>query len=161
MEAYRAAGDSTRFPELAREEGLAPWSPRKLYRSTRFDTTATTLVLEGGQVDRAVGLSYHQIAMAGRSLHRSQDMGRLQALGPSRVPLQLLDDRTGAGNDLFAGIDTTLAGAGALPAKAGGDLESLLAPSPALGRLVGAAGAAGPPRPGNPGRLGRGVRRAE
>jgi LmbE family N-acetylglucosaminyl deacetylase len=125
-EAYRAAGDSTRFPELAREEGLAPWSPRKLYRSTRFDTTATTLVLEGGQVDRAVGLSYHQIAMAGRSLHRSQDMGRLQGLGPSRVPLQLLDDRTGAGNDLFAGIDTTLAGAGALPAKVDGDLGSLL-----------------------------------
>jgi hypothetical protein len=77
-------------------------------------------------VDRAVGLSYHQIAMAGRSLHRSQDMGRLQGLGPSRVPLQLLDDRTGAGNDLFAGIDTTLAGAGALPAKVDGDLGSLL-----------------------------------
>src|SRR4051812_37885869 len=67
MEAFRAAGDSTRFPELAREEGLAPWSPRKLYRSTRFDTAATTTALEGGELDRAVGLSYHQLAMAGRS----------------------------------------------------------------------------------------------
>ena len=80
-EAFQAAGDATRFPELAREEGLAPWTPLKLYRSTWFDTTATTLVLEGGGLDRAAGLSYHQIAMAGRSLHRSQDMGRIQATG--------------------------------------------------------------------------------
>ena len=116
MEAFRAAGDSTRFPELAREEGLAPWTPSKLYRSTRFDSTATTVVLEGGALDRAVGLSFHQIAMAGRSLHRSQDMGRLQALGPSRVPLALLEDRTGGGGDLFAGIDTTLQAASAAPA---------------------------------------------
>jgi len=126
-EAFRAAGDSTRFPELAREEGLAPWSAAKLYRSTRFDSAATTLVLEGGRVDRAVGLSYHQIAMAGRSLHRSQDMGRLQGLGPSRVPLALLQDRTGAGQELFAGIDTTLEGAGAVPEQPSADLDSLVA----------------------------------
>ena len=31
---FAAAGDSSRFPELAREEGLAPWTPLKLYRST-------------------------------------------------------------------------------------------------------------------------------
>jgi len=111
IEAFRAAGDSSRFPELAREEGLAPWTPLKLYRSTAFDTAGTTVVLAGGEVDRAVGLSYHQIAMAGRSLHRSQNMGRLQGLGPSRVPLALLQDRTGAGGaSLFAGIDTTLHG---------------------------------------------------
>jgi len=126
-EAFRASGDSTRFPELAREEGLAPWSASKLYRSTRFDTAATTVELEGGQIDPAVGLSYHQIAMAGRSLHRSQDMGRLQGLGPSRVPLQLLEDRTGAGGELFAGIDTTLAGAGAIPERPGPDFDSLVA----------------------------------
>ncbi|HKT61650.1 MAG TPA: PIG-L family deacetylase [Gemmatimonadales bacterium] len=126
-EAFRASGDSTRFPELAREEGLAPWSASKLYRSTRFDTAATTLALEGGEVDRAVGLSYHQIAMAGRSLHRSQDMGRLQSLGPSRVPLALLEDRTADGADLFAGIDTTLAGAGAVPERPGADVDSLVA----------------------------------
>ena len=85
-EAFAAAGDSTRFTELAREEGIRPWTPLKLYRSTRFDSTATTLRLDGGVLDRAVGKSYHQIAMAGRSLHRSQDMGRLQRIGPSEVP---------------------------------------------------------------------------
>ncbi len=111
IEAFAAAGDTTRFPELGREEGLRPWTPLKLYRSTRFDSTATTITLDGGVLDRAVGKSYHQIAMASRSLHRSQDMGRLQDVGPSKVPLALLEDRTAEGNGgLFEGIDTSLAG---------------------------------------------------
>jgi len=110
-EAFRVAGDSTRFPELEREEGLRAWTPLKIYRSTRFDTAATTLRLEGGALDPAVGKSYHQIAMAGRSLHRSQDMGQLQRIGPSEVRLALVEDRTGrGGGGLFEGIDTTLAG---------------------------------------------------
>ncbi|HEU4829027.1 MAG TPA: PIG-L family deacetylase [Gemmatimonadales bacterium] len=107
-EAFRVAGDAGRFPELASEEGFEPWTPSKLYRSTWFDTTATTLTLDGGVLDEAVGRSLHQIAMQGRSLHRSQDMGRLQAIGPARVRLRLLEDRTGGGNELFAGIDTLL-----------------------------------------------------
>ena len=126
-EAFRAAGDSTRFPELAREEGLAPWAPLKLYRSTRFDSLATTLTLEGGELDRAAGRSFHQIAMAGRSLHRSQDMGRLQQLGGSRVPLALLEDRTGRGGDgLFAGIDTLGRAPGPVPRAADADPAALL-----------------------------------
>ncbi len=109
MEAFRIAGDSSRFPELFREEGLVPWAPMKLYRSARFDTAATTLTLNGGILDPAVGKSFHQIAMAGRSLHRSQDMGQLQGIGPSQVRLALVEDRTGGGPGLFGGIDTTLA----------------------------------------------------
>jgi LmbE family N-acetylglucosaminyl deacetylase len=109
LEAFAAAGDTARFTELARDEGLRPWTPLKLYRSTRFDSTATTDTLDGGVLDRAVGKSYHQIAMASRSLHRSQDMGRLQDMGPSRVPLALVEDRTAEGaTGLFEGIDTTL-----------------------------------------------------
>jgi LmbE family N-acetylglucosaminyl deacetylase len=108
-EAFAAAGDSTRFTDLAREEGIRPWTPLKLYRSTRFDSTATTLTLDGGVLDPAVGKSYHQIAMAGRSLHRSQDMGQLQRIGPSEVRLALVEDRTAEGSSgLFAGIDTAL-----------------------------------------------------
>ena len=49
----------------------------------------------GGALDRAAGLSFHQIAMAGRSLHRSQDMGRIQGLGRRPVRLALVEDRTG------------------------------------------------------------------
>jgi LmbE family N-acetylglucosaminyl deacetylase len=116
QEAFRIAGDSSRFPELAREEGLAPWTPVKLYRSTWFDTAATTLRIPGGTLDSTVGLSFHQLAMAGRSLHRSQDMGRLQQIGPSTVRLALLSDRSGRGGEsLFAGVDTLLPDGAELP----------------------------------------------
>ena len=110
-EAFQAAGDPTRFPELLTEEALAPWTPLKLYRSARFDTAGATLTLEGGVLDQAVGQSFLQIAMRGRSLHRSQDMGVLQRMGPSLVRLALEADRTGAGGGaLFAGVDTSVAG---------------------------------------------------
>ena len=107
--AFEAAGDSTRFPELLTEEGLAAWTPLKLYQSTRFNGLPTTLTLEGGALDRVTGLTYHQLAMASRSRHQSQNMGQLQSLGPSDIKLALVTDRTGRGTGgLFAGIDTTL-----------------------------------------------------
>lgn len=89
------------------------WGPRKLYRTTRFDTTGTTLALPSGGLDPAAGQTYHQLAMASRSLHRSQEMGRLQDIGPSLTRLQLVEDLTAdAGSStppgLFAGIDTSL-----------------------------------------------------
>ncbi|MGE3527704.1 MAG: PIG-L family deacetylase, partial [Gemmatimonadales bacterium] len=105
-EAFRIAGDPARFPDAG-----PAWTPLKLFRSTRFDAAATTLALNGGELDPVVGRSFRQIAMQGRSLHRSQDMGMLQPIGPSSVRLRLVEDRTGAGGDaIFAGFDTTLAG---------------------------------------------------
>ncbi len=111
QEAFRVAGDSSVFPELGTEEGLAAWTPLKFYRSARFDSAATTLTLDGAALDSAVGKTFHQIAMAGRSLHRSQDMGQLQTIGPSLVRLSLVTDRTGRGAfGLWAGVDTSLSG---------------------------------------------------
>lgn len=108
-EAFRVAGDSTAFPELRREEGLAPWGALKLYQSTRFDTAGTTLRLDGGVVDPATGKTYRQTAMEGRSLHRSQDMGQLQSIGPSVVRLGLVHTRTGVPDTgLWAGVDTSM-----------------------------------------------------
>jgi LmbE family N-acetylglucosaminyl deacetylase len=109
-EVFKVAGDSSRFPELLRDEGLEPWAPLKLYRSVRFDTTGgSTTVLEGGILDPDIGQSYRQVAMRGRSLHRSQDMGALQDVGPSTIRLQLLEDRSGSevSAELWSGIDTT------------------------------------------------------
>lgn len=109
-EAFRVAGDGAVFPELLEQERIRPWTPLKLYRSTRFDSAATTLTLDGGALDEAVGQSYHQIAMRGRSMHKSQDMGQIQRMGPSEVRLQLIADRTGArASGLFSGIDTSFA----------------------------------------------------
>jgi len=109
-EVFRAAADPAIFPELGREEGLAAYAPQKLFRSTRFDTGSTTLVIAGGIVDQADGRTYHQIAMDSRSRHQSQDMGQLQTIGASSIRLALVEARTGsaAGAALFAGIDTTL-----------------------------------------------------
>jgi LmbE family N-acetylglucosaminyl deacetylase len=109
-EAFKAAADPARFTDLS-AEGLAPWKPLKLYQSARFDTASVVATLDGGALDRAVGQSYLQIAMRGRSLHRSQDMGVAQRMGPSAVKIRLLEDLTGGGPELFAGIDTSLASA--------------------------------------------------
>lgn len=131
-EAFAAAGDPARFPEQL-SEGLQPWTPLKLYRSTRFDSAATTLSVETGRLDPIYGRSYHQIAMAGRSQHRSQDMGRIEALGPRRTRLQLIESRAGGGSGpetaLFEGIDTTLVGmaASVSATDARRDLAELLA----------------------------------
>lgn len=110
-EAFSAAADPARFPELAAEAGVAPWQPMRLYQSARFDTVGTTLTLQGGVLDPAVGQSFLQIAMRGRSLHRSQDMGSPQRLGPSAVRLRLVAQHGAAPtpDGLFAGLDTTYA----------------------------------------------------
>jgi LmbE family N-acetylglucosaminyl deacetylase len=94
--------------ELLRD---STWGPRKLYQSARFDTAGTTVVLASGSLDPIAGQSYHQLAMAARSLHRSQDMGRLQDMGPSVTRLKLVGDLTGGRGmgGVFAGIDTALA----------------------------------------------------
>lgn len=107
--AFERADDPATFPELAAEEGLTPWTPRKLYRTTFFDSAATTLHLATGGLEPRSGNSYHQIAMASRSLHRSQDMGQLQRAGPAHTRMALLADRTGRppgapDRDIFDGI---------------------------------------------------------
>ena len=110
-EAFEAAGDSGRFPELA-EHGMTPWTPLKLYQSVRFSPQDATLRVPTGDFDPVLGMSHFQLAMASRSRHRSQDMGAPQIMGPQESPLLLVASRVEADDDtgLFAGIDTTLAG---------------------------------------------------
>jgi len=88
------------------------WGPVKFYRSTGFvDTAATTLRIPAGLLDPVLGQSYYQIAMLGRSQHRSQDMGQLQRAGPSTIRLMFVAAKNGAAaSPLFAGVDTTLHG---------------------------------------------------
>jgi LmbE family N-acetylglucosaminyl deacetylase len=103
--AFDAAADPTAYPGLAVDEGLDPWQPLKLYQTYRLDPGIPSVTLETGALDPRTGRSYHQIAMASRSQHRSQDMGRLQDIGPQRSSLGLLFDRTATGGvELFAGI---------------------------------------------------------
>lgn len=95
--------------ELLRDSA---WGPRKLYRTTRFDTAGTSLSIPSGTVDPIEGRSYLQLAMASRSLHRSQDMGQLQRLGPSAARLGLIavkGEQPPGTDALFSGVDTSLA----------------------------------------------------
>ncbi len=108
QDAYRAAGDAKALPALS-SEGLTPWQPLALYRSVYFDPKDATIILPTGSVDPLTGRSYYQIAMASRSLHRSQDMGRLQEPGPNETRVSWIDGGKGKdGGDLFAGVDTRL-----------------------------------------------------
>ena len=110
FEAFPLAGDPQALPQLA-AEGLAPWQPQALYRSTFFDRDATTIVLPTSRVDPLAGRSIYQIAMASRSQHRSQDMGQLQRLGPQETRVAWVKGGAGVeARDLFAGIDTSLPG---------------------------------------------------
>ncbi len=91
------------------------WGPVKLYRSLYFDTASATLRLDAGVLDPVEGRSYHQIAMAGRSQHRSQDQGQLEEPGPRIGRLAFIEWRdrgrgTKDGDGLFADVDTLLPG---------------------------------------------------
>ena len=109
-EGFEVAGDPNRFPEQL--EHVEPWQPAKLFRNARADPAGTPMtVVETGTFDPLLGRSWYQLAMEGRSQHRSQDMGTAQSPGPRSSNLVLVRSTVNAeaGADLFAGIDTTLA----------------------------------------------------
>lgn len=108
FEAFPRAGDPAALPQLA-AEGLVPWTPQTLYRSAFFDRNAPHIPLPLGAVDPLAGKSIYQLAAASRSMHRSQDMGRLQELGPQETRVSWVSGGGGAeAKELFAGIDTRL-----------------------------------------------------
>lgn len=121
LEAFKVAGDATRFPEhLA--EGLQPWQPKKLYitrsRWRRGNTEAAdtpVLKIDTGEYNALLGLSYSQIARQGLSYQRSQGVGQTRASkGSSVTELQLIDttlpDQQEPEDSLFDGLDTTIMG---------------------------------------------------
>ncbi|MFO7893354.1 MAG: PIG-L family deacetylase [Longimicrobiales bacterium] len=93
-EAFLAAGDPARFPEQI-DAGLRPHSPKLYYRSAWFAEGPPDVELNTGVLDPLLGASYHQIAMASRSLHRSQDQGRRLDPGPRRTGFDRVDDPAG------------------------------------------------------------------
>jgi LmbE family N-acetylglucosaminyl deacetylase len=118
QEAYRAAGDPARFREQI-NEGLRPWQAKKLYLRS-FDGAASpreflpslaTLSLNTGEFDPLLGCSYYEIAARGRSQHRSQDQGTIEARGPRFSRLRLIDSKLGPiknEKDIFDDINTGL-----------------------------------------------------
>ncbi len=106
LAAFGVAGDSNHFAELLTEEGLQPWRPSRLYRSAWIDPNSATLHLSTGHVEARSGRSIHQLAMDSRSRHRSQDMGRLQRVGPASTSLILVESvQSAGGTGLFPDFD--------------------------------------------------------
>jgi LmbE family N-acetylglucosaminyl deacetylase len=135
-EAYRASGDPARFPEQV-AEGLRPWKARKLYtrapeRQPRDSArpSQASLSINTGQFDPLLGRSYFEVAMEGRSQHRSQDQGAIQRRGPQFSRLKLIDSSVGSlkqEKDIFEDIDTTLLGVAAYSGSAANQLKRELA----------------------------------
>ncbi len=119
-EAFAAAGDPDRFPELA-ARGVTPWQPTKLYRSARFSPRDATIRIPTGEFDPVLGRSHFQLAMESRSRHQSQDMGSGQSMGARASALRLVASlEEGLEDDgIFAGVDTTLIGQLGTPLPAG------------------------------------------
>ena len=89
-ESVLAAADSGRFPEQI-AAGLRPHAVTAYYWSARYGADGPDVELNTGEFDPLLGRSYHQIAMASRSRHRSQDMGVPQAPGPRRTQFDRVD----------------------------------------------------------------------
>ena len=111
VEAFKAAGDPKRFPDQLTR--VLPWQASKLFRNARRDPAGTPLTfVQTGVFDPLLGRSWSQVALEGRSQHRSQGQGRAQPPGSFASQLVLLESKqpVEAGAGLFAGVDTTLAG---------------------------------------------------
>ena len=111
-EAFDAAGDPTRFPEQF-AQGVEAWSPEKLYTGVWRRPSEATATFDVGAFDPLLGRSVLQLAMEGRSFHRSQDMGASQPLGPriSGARLERWRGDSAPEGGVFGGVDTTLVGA--------------------------------------------------
>lgn len=113
--AFKAAADPNQFPEHFRE-GLRPWQAKKLYVSQSFVQNARnvpTLEINTGEYDPLIGRSYFEIAMEGRSQHKTQEMGTLELRGRQMSGVRLLEStvsKTEAERSVFDGIDTSISG---------------------------------------------------
>ncbi len=123
-EAFRAAGDPTRFPEQLKE-GLQPWQPKKFYMGNvcgfgamTCDAANYTIRLNTGIVDPALGTSYIQFAMQGLRHQQSQGAANWTVDPGDRFTYyKLVDsvvdspkDKDGHEQSFFDGIDETLPG---------------------------------------------------
>ncbi len=96
--AFKAAADPARFPEHFKE-GLRPWQVKKLYVGQGFrpnPANEPTLRLETGVYDPLLGRTYAEIAMEGRSQHKSQEMGTVERRGSQISAMRLTDSAGGA-----------------------------------------------------------------
>ncbi len=133
QDAFRLAGDPTRYPEQI-AGGLRPWQAKKYYYRGSFGgpgerggANANLLSIPIAQYDPLLGRTYAEIGTEARSMHKCQGMAQLLSLpGPAPATFQLIESTLPAGlagreQSLFDGIDYSIAGlarfAGARPPR--------------------------------------------
>ncbi|HYN03548.1 MAG TPA: PIG-L family deacetylase, partial [Vicinamibacteria bacterium] len=126
-EAFRAASDPTRFPEQLRE-GLRPWQARKIYQGGvggYGEVPGAPVRVPTGVYDPVLGMTWQQLGVRARAMHRCQGVGQLGAdPGPAEGVFSLLDAEPAVAapeGDILDGLDPSLAGlAGRWPGAASG-----------------------------------------
>ena len=98
-EAFHAAADATLYPEYGK-----PWQAKKLYVSARGGGrggggSTGDIRINVGEYGSAIGRSYHEIAMEGRSLHRTQSMGAARQRGPRYTGLDMIEKSVPGADD--------------------------------------------------------------
>jgi LmbE family N-acetylglucosaminyl deacetylase len=145
QEAFDAAGDPDRFPEL-QEQGLGAWQPRKLYYSTGADwqpgeSNGTFGALNQeferdgfvrintGELDPITNRTYQEQAWIGFNNHKTQAMGFIPDKGPFYYYYELsrsLVPVPGRETGLYDGLDNTLTGLADYPGGASASLRKNL-----------------------------------
>jgi LmbE family N-acetylglucosaminyl deacetylase len=99
IEAFRAAGDRSRFPEQI-AQGLRPWQAQKVYKVGRYgfggepppEPGAKLVPVDTNVYDALLGETYAEIGSEARAMHKCQGFGQLLALpGPFIVRYLLAD----------------------------------------------------------------------
>ena len=110
VEAFHAAGDSSRFPHQLKY--LETWSPVRIYWNTwrpQVDTSinkSDLITTDVGEYNPVLGLSYSEMSALSRSKHKSQGFGTRGSRGSSLNYFQYLDGLP-ASKDLFEDIDVS------------------------------------------------------
>jgi len=138
--ALRAAADPAQFPEQL-AEGLRPWQVRKFYVShfgqaaAAGQGTGGVVEIDTGRFDPLLGRSFYEVAMEGRSQHKSQGEAALELRGAQTSRVRLveraasLSQTAATEKSIYDGLDTTLRGitrtAGLRDAALSSDLEQI------------------------------------
>ncbi len=131
-QAFKAAADPNMFPEQLKE-GLTVWQAKKLYMSQGFrpnQDNVPTLILNTGEYDPLLGRSYFEVAMQGRSQHKSQEMGVIEARGKRNSGMRLLETfgkKIEKESSVFDGLDTSIKGIASLTTNSDKGFMSKLA----------------------------------
>ena len=113
-DAFRAAADPARFPEPT----LPVWQARKLYESGIGGpfgiSEASALRVPTGIYDPLLGMTWQQLGMRSRAMHRCQGTGQLGVdPGPAEGRFRLVDAEpavTAAETDILDGVDASVVG---------------------------------------------------